>query len=265
MVGGTKTPGWSLVEGYDWTRTVRLVLILLNTIIMMAQKRKRRMVFLNTPPLNGRHLTQISRSALVTVLWPLVLAGCVSIDSFQASPRNVCAGDTVTVAWHATGHVELEAKPALAHTGSKPSVGEEQFLVQQTTRFVLNAQCLFSHKTAEADVVVVANAPKEFGGLASCMMPEQRLTLSLPLQEPQVSSALRVTSVTNMNARPIVLSKENVQVTLLPAQTSTAFEHQAALGAWEVTASLNPNETCEDALAAVRDRLTFRIAFSCRE
>jgi hypothetical protein len=97
------------------------------------------------------------------------------------------------------------------------------------------------------------------------MMPEQKLTLSVPLQEPQVSSALRVTSVTNMNTRPIMLSKENVRVTLLPAQTSRAFEHQAALGSWEVTAPLNQNETCDDALEAVRDRLTFQIAFSCRD
>jgi hypothetical protein len=223
------------------------------------------MVFLNASPIHSRHKTQIAISPLVAVLLPVILAGCVSIKSFQASPRNVCAGDTVTVSWHATGHVELEANPPLAHTGSKPSVGAEQFLVQQTTRFVLNTQCLFSHKTAEADVVVVANASKEFGGLVSCMMPEQKLTLSVPLQEPQVSSALRVTSVTNMNTRPIMLSKENVRVTLLPAQTSRAFEHQAALGSWEVTAPLNPNETCDDALEAVRDRLTFQIAFSCRD
>jgi len=223
------------------------------------------MVFFNASPIHNRHKTQVAISPLVAVLLPLILAGCVSIKSFQASPRNVCAGDTVTVSWHATGHVELEANPPIAHTGSKPSVGAEQFLVQQTTRFVLNTQCLISHKTAEADVVVVANASKEFGGLVSCMMPEQKLTLSVPLQEPQVSSALRVTSVTNMNTRPIMLSKENVRVTLLPAQTSRAFEHQAALGSWEVTAPLNPNETCDDALEAVRDRLTFQIAFSCRD
>lgn len=132
---------------------------------------------------------------------------------------------------------------------------------------MLNTQCLFSHKTAEADVVVVANAMKEFGGLADCMIPEQKLTLSVPLQEQeqQVSSALRVTSVTNMNTRQIILSKENVRVILLPAQTSRAFEQQAALGSWEVTAPLNQNETCDDALESVRDRLTFQIAFSCRD
>ena len=167
--------------------------------------------------------------------------------------------------WQATGHVELAATPPLPPTGSKQSSGAEQFTLQQSTRFALTAQCLFSHQTAEADVVVVANTSREFGGLASCEVPDQGMTLSLPLQEPQVSSALRVASVTNMNVRPIMLSKENVRVTLAPGQTSIAFERTPALGTWEVRSSLNPNETCDDALGAIRNRLTFRIAFSCRE
>jgi hypothetical protein len=231
----------------------------------MAQRRNHPMVLLHASSIHNGHNTQVGRSGFVAILLPLMLAGCVSIKSFQASPRNVCAGDIVTVSWQATGPVELKANPPLAHTGSKPSVGAEQLPIQQTTRFMLNTQGLFSHHTAEADVVVVANTPKEYGGLASCMMPEQKLSLRVPLQEPQVSSALRVTSVTNMNTRPIMLSKENVQVTLLPAQTSKAFEHQAALGSWEVTAPLKPNETCNDALESVHDRLTFQIAFSCRD
>jgi hypothetical protein len=105
------------------------------------------MVFLHASPIHGHHRMQIARSPLVGLLLPLILAGCVSIDSFQASPRNVCAGDTVTVSWHATGHVELKADPPFPHTGSKPPVGAEQFPVQHTTRFVLNTQWLFSHKT----------------------------------------------------------------------------------------------------------------------
>ena len=144
---------------------------------------------------------------MLAVLWPLVFISCASIKSFQASPRNICSGDTVTVTWQATGHVELAATPPLPHTGAKESSGTEQFTLQQSTRFALTAQCLFLLHTAETDVVVVANTSREFGGMASCEMPDQGMTLSLPLQEPQVSSALRVASVTNMNARPIMLGK----------------------------------------------------------
>jgi hypothetical protein len=204
-------------------------------------------------------------SAFVSVLWPLLLVGCASIESFQASPRNLCAGDTVTVTWQATGHVSLDANPSLSRTGPKGSEGSESFAPQQTTRFVLSAQSVFSQKIAEADVVVVANTPKEFGGLASCDVPSQGLTLNLPLQDPQVSPTMRATSVTNMNARPILLRKEHVQVTLLPGETSSAFGHLPAQGIWIVTSPLKQNESCEDGLAEVHDRLTFRIAFSCRD
>jgi len=76
---------------------------------------------------------------------------------------------------------------------------------------------------------------------------------------------MRVTSVTNMNARPILLRKENVQVTLLPGETSSAFDHLPAQGTWIVTSPLKHSESCEDGLAAVHDRLTVRIAFSCRD
>src|SRR6476660_3275323 len=191
--------------------------------------------------------------AFLAVLWPIHLVGCASIESFQASPRNLCAGDTVTVTWQATGHVSLDANPSLSRTGPKDSEGSESFTLQQTTRFVLSAQRVFSQKSAEADVVVVANTPKEFGGLARCNMPDQGLTLNVPLQGPQVSPTMRVTSVTNMNARPILLRKENVQVTLLPGETSSAFDHLPAQGTWIVTSTLNQNESCADGLAAVHD------------
>ena len=99
-------------------------------------------------------------SAFGAVLWPILLVGCASIESFQASPRNLCAGDTVIVTWQATGHVSLDANPSLSHTGPKNSEGSEPFTLQQTTRFVLSAQRVFSQKSAEADVVVVVNTPK---------------------------------------------------------------------------------------------------------
>jgi hypothetical protein len=227
--------------------------------------RRARVKSLAESPRDSRWQIVSPVSAFVSVLWPLLLVGCASIESFQASPRNLCAGDTVTVTWQATGHVSLDANPSLSHTGPKDSQGSEPFTLQQTTRFVLSAHSLFSQKTADADVVVVANTPKEFGGLASCDVPSQGLTLTLPLQDPQVSPAMRVTSVTNMNARPILLRKENVQVTLLPGETSSAFDHLPAQGTWIVTSTLNQNESCADGLSAVHDRLTFRIAFSCRD
>jgi hypothetical protein len=85
------------------------------------------------------------------------------------------------------------------------------------------------------------------------------------LQEPQVSSALKVISVTNMNGRPISITKDHNTATLAPGQTTTDFEPTSATGLWEVKSPLNPNETCDDALSGLHDRLTFRLAFACHE
>ncbi len=208
-------------------------------------------------------LQQILTTALL-LSSSLAFTSCASIQSFQASPRNICAGDTVTVSWQANGQVALSANPSVPGTGSKQSSGSEKFTIQQSTRFALNAECLFSRKTAETDIAVVANAQREFGGLASCAIPEGMI-LSLTLQEPQVSSALKVLSVTNMNARPISIAKDNKPVIIAPGQTTTGFEPTSATGLWEVKSALNTNETCDDALAALHDRLTFRLAFVCHD
>lgn len=218
------------------------------------------------------HLLSIPRSfcrrtpfMLPGILSAALITGCASIESFHAAPRNVCAGDTVNVTWQAKGTVELTSTPPAHQTSASSSEGSAQFVVQESTRFALNASRVFSKKTALADVVMVGRESKEFGDLAQCESPAEGVVLSLVLQDPQVSSALRVMTVTNMNARPIVLRKENVRVALTAGQTSSAFATQPAVGLWEVTAALNPQETCDEALAELRDRLSIRIAFSCRE
>ncbi|WP_413936383.1 hypothetical protein [Nitrospira sp. BLG_1] len=199
------------------------------------------------------------------ILSTALITGCASIESFHAAPRNVCTGDIVNVTWQAKGTVELTSTPPAHQTSASSSEGSAQFVVQESTRFALKASRLFSKKTALADVVMVARESKEFGDLAQCESPAEGVGLALVLKDPQVSSALQVATVTNMNARPIVLRKENVRVAIMPGQTSSAFSTQPAAGAWEITAALNPRETCDEALAELHDRLSIRIAFSCRE
>ena len=204
-------------------------------------------------------------SMLRGILSAALVTGCASIDSFHATPRNVCAGDAVNVTWQAKGTVELTSTPPAHQTSAQSSEGSAQFVVQESTRFALKASRLFSKKTALADVVMVARESKEFGDLAQCDAPAEGVVLSLVLKNPQVSSALRVATVTNMNARPIVLRKDNVRVALTAGETSSAFATQSAAGLWEITAALNPRETCDEALTELHDRLSIRMAFSCRE
>jgi hypothetical protein len=194
----------------------------------------------------------------------LIFVGCASIESFRASPRSVCVGDAVTVTWAASGDVVLSTDPALPNAGPKASSGSEQFTLSHTTRFTLHVHHGSSSKTAEADVVVTPEA-KEFGGGATCSAAEHAILLSVPLDEPQVSSALTVSSVTNMNPREIILTKGNIQATVPVSSRSTAFARQPAAGTWTLHAPLAPNESCDDALRSVANRLTFQITFHCGE
>jgi|SRR5262245_40078423 len=209
------------------------------------------------------------RSPLMVVLRSVlpVLAlcsGCASIEAFSANPRTVCAGDPVTVAWAATGEVTIGAEPPLPDTGAKPSSGSQRFVVERNTRFTVQASRVFSDARTEADVVVASPA-REFGGVAACSPTERAIALTVPLSERQVSSTLRVSSVTNVNARAIVLAKGAVSATLPAGGRSAAFDGEPLAGTWTLRADLAPGESCEAALPSVASRLTFRVGFGCRD
>jgi hypothetical protein len=203
-------------------------------------------------------------TVILACLLALVCIGCASIESFRASPRRACVGDAVTVTWAATGDVVLSTDPALPVAGPKASSGSEQFTPSRTTRLTLHVRRGFSSETVEVDVVITPQAG-EFGGVATCASAEHAIMLSVPLGEPQVSSALTVASVTNMNPREIILAKGHTQAIVPVGSHSTAFDRQPAAGTWTLQAPLAPNESCDDALRSVANRLTFQIAFRCGE
>ena len=192
----------------------------------------------------------------------VLCVGCASIDAFSAIPRTACAGDAVTVTWVANGDVTISAEPAVSDIGPKASSGSQRFIVDRDTRFTLKATRLLSCKTTEADVVV-APPSREYGGVAACSSAERTITLAVPLGEGQVSSALKVSSVTNVNARPMVLAKGSVRATIPARGHTAAFDREPVTGTWTLQADLAPGESCEDALRLMASRLTFRVGFGC--
>jgi len=206
-------------------------------------------------PVPGRSLTRVWAIAA-----SVALTHCAAIDSFHAEPRNICPGSTVTVSWQASGQIELTSTPPVLPAGTRPSTGSEQLVLEHSTRFVLHALGFLSERTAEADVTVLENESRNFGGSANCEKPEHGVTRAV---SPPVSAALRVASVTNVNSRPIVLQRQDVRVTLQPGDTTTVFAGLTADGLWEIEAPLVSDELCDDALAALHDRLFFRITFAC--
>jgi hypothetical protein len=207
-----------------------------------------------------KHLAVLTYAVLVLAL----CGGCASISAFSANPRTVCAGDPVTVTWAAVGDVTIAAEPPMAEIGPKESFGSQRFVVDRDTRFTLKARRLLSCESTEADVVVAPPA-REYGGVAVCSSAERAIALTVPLGERQVSSALKVSSVTNANARPVVIGKGAVRETIPPGGRSAAFDREPVAGTWTLRADLTPGEICEDALRALASRLSFRVGFGCGE
>jgi hypothetical protein len=194
----------------------------------------------------------------------VLCAGCASIEAFSANPRTACTGDAVTVTWAAVGDVTISSEPAVADIGPKPSAGSQRFVVERDTRFTLQASRFLSSERTEADVVILP-AAREYGGVAACSSADRAIALSVPLGERQVSSALKVASVTNANPRAIVLGKGSKQATIPPSGRSAEFDREPVAGTWTLRADLAPGESCEDALRTVANRLTFRVGFGCGE
>ena len=170
----------------------------------------------------------------------------------------------MTVAWAATGDVVLKADPPLPQIGAKDSSGSDRFQPAQPTRFVLLVTRMLSKASAEADVAV-APREREYGGLAMCPAPTGPVSLSVPLGEPQLSSSVKVRSVTNMNRRTLAITKDGVNASIPAGGSSAEFNGRAGVGTWELRATPEPGETCDGALAALANRLTFKLVFACGE
>jgi hypothetical protein len=208
-------------------------------------------------------------------VWLVVLleavVGCAQVTHFDAQPRTVCAGDSVQLNWSASGSVALQSEPPTPQTGPKPSNGSERIAVSADTRFLLVAKRLWTSDKAERDVKVTPKS-MEYGDDASCDAAGNSISAKFTLDSPQLSSTLKVRSITNKNHRTVVLQKAGacnaaggcVPVTLDDAGT-TAELAGPATGQWTVTAPLRQGEQCHDALTAVANRLSLQFNLACGE
>jgi hypothetical protein len=201
-------------------------------------------------------------SLIYALLLATCLSACASIQSFQAKPRNVCAGDDVTVSWQASVPVELSAKPTLPGTGRMPPSGTATFPVAKPTQFVLTAPRLFGGDlTAEADIQVAPEV-QTFGNIASCSADERALSTVFALTD-QLAPTFVVKSVRNAFPRELIVRKDDRAARLAPGETSGTLRNTPVLGTWRLDAPLGPGESCDAALRSVRQRLSVEIHLDC--
>jgi hypothetical protein len=203
---------------------------------------------------------------LTTLLIAPLIAGCAQIKSFSVTPSIVCPGETVEVDWKATDKIVLDAAPSLEGTGEGPSEGSRSFAPKENVRFTIKVPGLLKSAQREWDVQVIpSQSAGLLGGVAQCGGSPQVVSTSFTLQQKDTSSRVRAVSIANNYSRPLGVSKEDIEVEIPPQGTTDRFKNASVIGTWTVRTPLAPDETCDNALDAVRGRLTIRTQMSCEE
>ena len=203
--------------------------------------------------------------SVILIIAPLI-AGCAQIKYFYVAPSTACPGETVKIDWEATGKVTLDAVPPLEGIGEGPVEGSRSFSPEQSTRFVLKAPGLLKSDQREWDVQVIpSESSRLLGGIARCGGNPPSVSTSFTIQQKDTSSRVRAVSVTNNYNRQLSVIKEEIEVEIPPNGTTDRFKTTPITGTWTVRTPVAPDENCDNALDAVRGRLTIKTRMSCGE
>ncbi|PTL79299.1 hypothetical protein [Vitiosangium sp. GDMCC 1.1324] len=211
---------------------------------------------------------------LLSMLLALLLSGCLPtpiIHQFSTTPPVACPGDEVTLRWETNGPVRIEATPEVPTLGRKRDTGTQKVTISGPTRFHLEVYRVFGLKK-ELTESEVLSPPKdlEYGVVDAegqshftCSTQTGALESSFQLDDSHISPNVRVGQVTNMNVRPLVISKGDVSETVGEGAKAPGFEGQPAQGLWRLRVPLDEGESCEDALESVDGRLIIKFQLSC--
>jgi hypothetical protein len=206
---------------------------------------------------------------LAALLAAPFLAGCAQIKTFNVAPSTICPGETVKIDWAASGNnasVTLDAVPLLAGMGEVPVEGSRMVNPAESTRFILKVPGTLKSAQREWDVQVVSGkSARTWGGIAQCSGQPQSISVSFTVQQQDASSGIHAELVANNYPRPLIVRKDDLEVEIPPKDGTDRFKNVPAMGTWTITSPVLPEETCENALAAVARRLTVNMQMSCAE
>lgn len=202
----------------------------------------------------------------------VLLGGCAKIKNFRVSPSVACPGDEVTVTWETNGKTTLGATPPVEGLGPAEKSGTLKVTVSQPTRIQIKASRSILPSTASTEAAVRMAAGEFESGLVDaegearfeCPGSNRTLSATLALGNSQYSPSARIERVTNMNARPVVISTGTLTETLAPSAATRAFENQPVQGDWRLEVPLLEGESCEAADDAVSGRLLLKLQISCQ-
>jgi hypothetical protein len=191
-----------------------------------------------------------TRKGLLAAL--ILLAGCnAHVASFAVTPRHLCAGQDVHIAWEVQGNARLSIDPRTegAPDGAVDSKGQAAFKpTAAKTRVSLHAtRWLGKSDGADYDVEVVTTAPIEIAGsLAGSSCDNGVLTVAT--EAKGFSDDLRAGSVSTskraLDIRHQATDGREVTASVAPGSASDAFANLPIDGRWMLSTKLWAGESC---------------------
>ena len=214
----------------------------------------------------------VSRFAITTLSWRPEnrLVDILSLQFLSALGAIVVidlmlAGDNAIVIALAARSVPQHLQKRAIAWGTVGAVAVRSVMTLAVV-WLLKVPGLLRDAQREWDVEVIpSQSERLLGGVAQCGGSPQSVSTSFTLQQKDTSSRVRAVSIANNYNRPLGVSKEDIEVEIPPHGTTDRFKNASVIGTWTVRTPLAPDETCDNALDAVRGRLTIRTQMSCEE
>jgi len=192
----------------------------------------------------------------------LSFQACAKVNDFNVEPLRACPGGYAKVQWNVDGSAHLNSAPPVQGSGPLPSSGDKQLKIDKPTLLTLTAETFLNsvHREQKIETELQSAGLRD---AAHCDHKSKRLLTRIVLKENRFSLRVVVNSVKNDYWRPLIVKKDS-RYDLFPTKhESFTFKGVPVQGVWEVSAPLNPGETCNEALRSVRQALTINITYSC--
>lgn len=186
----------------------------------------------------SKHLTKVSLHTLLVGLAAFFATACSTskIQSFEAEPSRICAGDTVEVRWQATGEARLTTEPDLPVSGTVAGADTLRLALDTTTTFKL-VPVGSSRTPDEQEVVVYSGGGEDWVSVPRTSLEGDSLAIGGDSTEPGAwADLLRVTEASNPQAWPVTVQHAGREAVIPPDSASDAFRGTTRAGTWQISA-----------------------------
>jgi hypothetical protein len=197
-------------------------------------------------------VSRIVRPCLVVPAAVALIAACgPKISEFSATPRRICAGDTVRLTFKTRGTPHL-------------LVVRHGTAVADTTSYILVAESRGKQAYSPMDVVTFSPAARPVLAFDTDLLGRDSLVASDTLRPETWPDVLRLGEVLADSGRPLVVRHGGKEGVVDPDEEGNmAWQGMPVSGPWELRAGLIPGETAGDPAHAPPEHLYLRLSLAC--